>query len=248
MKEARFGLILKELKNSGKVSFEELATALKVSEDTVRRDIDVLSRSGLLVKVRGGAMAPSANPLLFQDRKALFSDAKKVIALKTLRYLEGCRTVFMDGGTTMLAVAASLPPDARFRVITHNMALVPVLGGHPGIELIVLGGQYHPGTQTNLGTQTCLEAARYQADLYLMGVCSVDAAIGVTSAVGEDGEVKKAYLSSSLKSVALVNHEKLNTVDFFRVCELSAIDGLITELPSDDSRLDGYRQAGLELV
>lgn len=247
-KEERFGLILKELKTSGKVSFEAVASQLQVSEDTVRRDIDALSKNGLLVKVRGGAMAPSANPLLFQDREELFSDAKKIIALKALQQLAGCRTVFMDGGTTMLAVAASLPADTHLRVITHNMALVPVLGAHPGVELIVLGGQYDRATQTNLGVQTCLEAARYQADLYLMGVCSADPAAGITAAVAADGEVKKAVLASSLKTLALVNHEKLNTVDFFRVCELAAIDGLITELPSDDPRLDGYRAAGVELV
>ena len=54
LKEERFDRILKTLKATNKVLFEELAVALNVSEDTIRRDIDVLSKSGLLVKVRGG--------------------------------------------------------------------------------------------------------------------------------------------------------------------------------------------------
>ncbi|MDQ1089917.1 DeoR/GlpR family DNA-binding transcription regulator [Siphonobacter sp. SORGH_AS_1065] len=248
LKEERFDHILKELKSSNKVFFEGLAKDLQVSEDTIRRDIELLSKSGLLVKVRGGAINPSVNPLSFQDRTDLFSDAKKVIALKAQQLLKSVRTVFMDGGTTTLAVAASLPVQSELRVITNNMALIPMLSNHEHVEIIVLGGMYNRLTKTNLGVQTALEAQKYQADLYLMGTCAIDSDRGITAAIHEDGEIKKIYMKAAVKTAVLANHEKLGTVDFFNVAELSSIDTLITDLPSNDARLNPYRSFDLEIL
>ncbi len=248
LKEERFDHILKELKISNKVFFEGLAKNLNVSEDTIRRDIEVLSKSGLLVKVRGGAIAPSVNPLSFQDRADLFSDAKKIIALKAQQVLKEVRTVFIDGGTTTLAVASSLPLQSRLRIITHNVALIPMLALHEHIELIILGGTYNRLTKTNLGIQVAFEAQRYQADLYLMGTCAIDSTRGVTASVHEDGEIKKVFMKASAKTAVLSNQAKLETADFFHVADLSRIDMLITDLPSNDPKLHPYRRFDLEIL
>ena len=186
---------------------EELALSLNVSEDTVRRDIEVLAKSGLLVKVRGGAISPSASPLSFQDRADMFPDAKKVIALKAQQQLLGAKTVFIDGGTTMLAFISSIPIVANFRLITNNIALLPLLSTHQGIEVIVLGGNYDRSTQTNVGVQTCLEAQKYQADVYFMGACSIDRQIGITASIQDEGEVKKILMASARKTIVLSNKE-----------------------------------------
>lgn len=248
LKEERFDHILKELKSSNKVFFENLSKELRVSEDTIRRDIDHLSKSGLLVKVRGGAMSPSVNPLSFQDRTGLFSDAKKVIALKTQQLLRDVQTVIMDGGTTLLAVAASIPIQSKLRIITNNMALIPILAHHEQVDIIVLGGMYNRVTQTNLGIQTALEAQKYQADLYLMGTCAIHSSKGLTAAVHEDGELKKVFMKAAAQTAVLSNHEKLETVEFFNVTGLSDVDTLITDLPSNDARLNAYRPFGLEIL
>ncbi|TGD77671.1 DeoR/GlpR family DNA-binding transcription regulator [Hymenobacter wooponensis] len=247
LKEERFDFILKALQAANKVSFETVASQLQVSEDTIRRDIEALSRSGLLVKVRGGAISPAVNPLSFQDREGLFSDAKQRIALKVQPLLQRAQTVFLDGGTTMLAVAASLPKAAHLRIVTNNLALVPLLSAHPHVELLLLGGTYNRLTQTTLGIHTGLEAQKYRADLYLLGSCAIDSERGVTASVHEDGEMKRVFLRAAHKTVALANQEKLGTSDFFHVCDLSSLDGLITDLPSDDPRLDPYRNHGLEI-
>jgi DeoR/GlpR family transcriptional regulator of sugar metabolism len=248
LKEERFEHILKEVRSAHRVFYENLAKDLNVSEDTIRRDIDLLNKSGLLVKVRGGAISPASNPLSFQDRVAAFTEGKEVIALKAQQLLKNARTVFMDGGTTMLALASNFPLNSTFRVITNNVALVPILNNFQGIEIVVLGGSYNRVTKTNVGVLTCQEAEKYQADLYFMGICSIDSRTGVTSAVSEDGEVKRAFVKSSLKTVVLCNAEKLETTDFFKVCAIDNVDTLITDLPSDDKLLDSYRKFDLEIL
>jgi len=248
LKEERFSHILTLIKKKGKANYESLADELSVSEDTVRRDIESLHNNGLLLKVRGGAISLSKNPLSFQDRTRYQLEEKNIIALKTLQLIREGQTVFMDGGSTVCAVASHLPANSRFRLITNNMALVPVVSAFRHIELIVLGGIYDRDTATNTGGQTCSEAAKYIADLYLMGTCALQKDFGISAVFQPDGEVKQQMLKNAAKTYALANIAKLNATEHYKVCELKEIKGLITDLPADDPRLDDFRGLGIRLI
>lgn len=248
IKEERLDFIVKELQNSDKIYLEELAKLLSVSEDTVRRDIHLLDRAGLLSKVRGGAIRLNLNPLSFTDRSEVFSDGKKTIALKARHLLQNVRTIFMDGGTTNLALASALPLDTELRIITNNMPLLSVLSNHNKIELVVLGGFYNKLSNTTNGVQTCKEIEKYRADLYFMGACAIDSKVGITASILEEGEVKVSFAKSAQKTIVLSNHEKLETTDFYKVTDLSNIDTLITDLPSDSKILDNFRRADLQIL
>lgn len=248
IKEKRFEHIISSLKETGMVSYNGMSVALSVSEDTIRRDIDYLHENGLLSKVRGGAISRDKNPLSFHDRTDFRSTEKEVIAMKVQPLLKPGMTVFMDGGTTICAVAECLPTNTSLRVITNNIALVPLLARFQKIEVIVLGGNYDKDSQTNIGARTCDEAAEFAVDLYLMGTCAISKDFGITAAIREDGAVKKAMLKSAKKVVVLSNSKKIGTNEPFVVCDLSKINVLVTELPSNDSKLDELRFKNLKMI
>jgi DeoR/GlpR family transcriptional regulator of sugar metabolism len=248
LKEERFTRILTALKRKGKVNLESLSGALNVSEDTVRRDLDSLHNNGLLVKVRGGAISLSKNPLRFQDRIHLLSEEKNVVGLKAQQLIKDDKTIFMDGGSTICAVASHLPANARFRIVTNNMALVPIISNYKHIELIILGGFYDRETAVNTGGQTSSEASKYNADLYLMGTCALHPDLGISAVFQADGEIKQIMLKNASKTYALGNHTNLNCREFYKVCALKDINGLITDLSPDDSQLDGFRNLKIRLI
>jgi DeoR/GlpR family transcriptional regulator of sugar metabolism len=248
LKEERQNHILNKLNKAQKVTFEEIAHELQVSEDTIRRDIDVLYKSGLLSKVRGGAAIRSLNPFTFQDRERVYSESKHIIARKAQQLVKAGQTIYMDGGTTVCAVAQYFPKDTPFRIVTNNQALLPILRGFEKVEVIVLGGYFNRNTETTVGVQTCKDVKNYVADLYFMGTCAIDSAYGVTAAVREDGEVKQAMMEASLKTVALSSKEKLGSTDHFRVCSISGIDVLITDLIHNDKQLKTYQSEELEII
>lgn len=221
---------------------------LLVSEDTIRRDIDFLHENGLLSKVRGGAIPRDKNPLSFQDRADFQSTEKEIIGMKVQPLLKAGMTVFMDGGTTVCAVAECLPTNTSLRVVTNNIALVPLLSRFRNIEVIVLGGTYDRDTQTNTGARTCDEAAEFVVDLYLMGTCAISKDFGITAAIREDGAVKKAMLKGSKTVVVLSNSRKVGANEPFVVCSLQEIDVIVTELPSDNPKLDELRFKNLKIV
>ncbi|MBB6270799.1 DeoR/GlpR family transcriptional regulator of sugar metabolism [Pedobacter cryoconitis] len=248
IREKRFEHIISSLKNTDMVTYSVMSADLSVSEDTIRRDIDYLHDNGLLSKVRGGAISRNKNPLSFQDRTNFQSTEKEVIAMKAQSLLKPGMTVFMDGGTTVCAIAECLPTNTSLRVITNNIALIPLLGQFRDIEVIVLGGNYDRDTQTNTGARTCDEAAQFVVDLYLMGTCAISKDFGITASMREDGAVKKAMLKGSKKVVVLSNSRKIGTNEPFVVCGLQDTHVLITELPSNDPKLDELRFKNLKII
>jgi DeoR/GlpR family transcriptional regulator of sugar metabolism len=248
LKEERFNHILKLIRKKGKVFYETLSEDLDISEDTVRRDIESLHNSGLLYKVRGGAISISKNPLSFQERTSYLAEEKELIALKAQQLIKKGQTIFMDGGSTVCSIASHLPANASFRLVTNNMALVPIITKFRDIELVILGGMYDRETATNTGGQICYEVEKYIASLYFMGTCALHKNFGISAVFQNDGEVKQAMLRNASKAFALVNSSSLNTTEHYKVCDMKDVSGMITDLASDDSDLDDFRHLGIRLI
>lgn len=248
LKENRFDFILNELKKKKQLTYEWVAAKLQVSEDTIRRDIELLHKNGLLSKVRGGAMLRAKNPLTFQDRSLYLKKEKEVIALKAQQFIKNGNTIFMDGGTTNCAVASLFPTDISVRIITNNHALVPIAAAFQNIELIILGGKYDRTGATTSGVATCRQVEEFVADLFLMGTCAVDPVAGVTGDFQHDVEVKRAMIRAASSVMALGNHERLFRKEPFKVCELDMLDALITDLPSDHKDIHEFRNTALQIL
>lgn len=248
IKEERFKLILNSLNETGSITYADMSLKLAISEDTVRRDIDILHQNGLLSKVRGGAIPRNKNPLAFQDRMDHNTAEKEIIGFKVQPLLKKGMTIFMDGGTTICAVAERFAPDASFRVITNNLALIPILANFKNIQIIILGGAYNKDTQTNVGAKTCEDAEQFVADIYLMGTCAISREFGVTTPIQEDGMVKRSMLKGAKKVIVLSNSKKIGEQEFFKICDLDKISTLVSELPSDAAQLDEVRFLNLKMM
>jgi DeoR/GlpR family transcriptional regulator of sugar metabolism len=128
------------------------------------------------------------------------------------------------------------------------MALVPIISKFRDIELIILGGIHDRETATNTGGQTCNEVKQYIASLYFMGTCAIQKDFGISAVFQKDGEVKQTMLRNANKTFALVNSSNLNTTEHYRICDMKDIGGMITDLATDDSKLDDFRHLGIRLI
>lgn len=248
VREKRFNYILDKLHHLSEVGFSELSSDLQVSEDTIRRDIDALANNGLLLKIRGGAIPRSYNPLSFKERIGHLQDDKETIALKAQTLIKSGQTVFMDGGTSVYTLVSLLSTNVKLTVITNNIAIIPVLSSYPNVELIVLGGKYLKQTETVAGHQAIKMVENFQADLYFMGVCALDMAKGVTASFMEEAELKQAMIEQSGISVALSTFDKLGTFEPYRVCPIESIDYMITETDSGHGHFKSFKEAGIKVL
>ncbi len=125
------------------VSTEDLACALAVSAETVRRDLVQLGRAGAVRRVRGGAASRGAQvsaEAAFEDRSDLAVDAKVAIGRTAAALVSAGQTVVLDVGTTVVQVARSLPDTFTGTVATCSLLVAAELAGRSGIEVLVCGG------------------------------------------------------------------------------------------------------------
>lgn len=246
-KEQRFNYILEKLGQQKVVEFNALSIDLKISEDTVRRDIDELAKNGLLSKVRGGAIPRSENPLTFKDRIGYLSKDKEVIALKALRLISNGQTIFLDGGTSIYTLVSLFPTDIKLTVITNNVAIIPLLALYNGIKTIVLGGEYIKATESLCGLEAVKGAEKFRADIFFLAPCAIDQK-GITATYKEEAELKQAMIASSDQVVVLSNFNKLDTKDSYVVCRLEDLSYIITEEDLHCKEFDLYKKSGIIFI
>ncbi len=240
--------ILDRLRRDGKVLATELSEELRVSEDTIRRDLRDLAAEGLLQRVHGGALPRSPATGDYASRQQQAPHAKEAIARAAAGLIISNQVVLMDGGTTTLQVAEHLPHELRATVITHSPPIAVALADHPNIEVVLLGGKLYKESIVAVGAATVEELRLVRADLFMLGVCSLHPEVGVSTANLEESHVKRAMIASSAEVVALASAEKLDTAAPFLVGPLDALTHLVTERVVSDATIRPYEQAGITVI
>jgi DeoR/GlpR family transcriptional regulator of sugar metabolism len=233
--EERRRIILEKLAMEGRVSAADLCRFLRVSEDTVRRDLRDLDEAGLLRKVHGGALPRAQAALAHGARAGVRQDAKQALAQVAAGLVRPGQVLFIDGGTTTLEVARALPRDLRATVLTVSPLVSLALAEHPGLEVHLPGGRLHPEALTTVGAQTVEALSQVRADLCLLGVCSLHAEAGITCAYAEEAVVKRTLIQNAAETVAVVTADKLGTVSPFVVAPVARLATLVTEASVPDA-------------
>jgi DeoR/GlpR family transcriptional regulator of sugar metabolism len=248
IKDERLEQILAHVARQRSVSLTDLSNALNVSEDTIRRDIKSLSDQGLLKAVRGGAVAHSPTPRHFRAREKHDMDQKRIVASKALQFIKDGQVIFLDGGTSIQALAELIPADMKITVVTHSFPVVSVLEDHPTAEVIFAGGRLCKTAFTTIGYETIQTFKNFRADLCLMSVCSIHPTMGLTTVNHDEAQVKRTMMEMAGQTIALSTIDKLNTAESYYISPATAIDIIVTDAEANDDRLTAYKQAGITII
>ncbi len=239
LKEERQAYIIRQINLHNKVLSSDLSLQLNVSEDTIRRDLNELAESGKILKVHGGALSKSFH-YPFQEHATYAKDAKTEIAKKVLNLIKDNMFLLASGGTTMIEFARLLPDSLNCTFFTISPLVALELAEKPNINVILLGGQLSKSANINVGSLTISQLADIKVDLCIQGANSISVENGLTDSDWEVVQVKKAMLKSAQKTAIVSIAEKLDSTQKLKVCELNAIDYLITELKPTDRLLSNY--------
>ncbi len=248
LKEERFRYILEKLRLNSRVLSQALSQELGVSDDTIRRDLHQLAEEGLIEKVHGGAIPKSTLSPDYRQRQKIAIPEKKVLAQKALKLLEHHQTIILDGGTTNLALARSLPPDLQATVFTNGLPIALALSNHPTVEVILLGGKLFKLSQVTVGLEAITALENVRADICILGVGSIHTEIGLTVPDREEAQVKHKMVEASTRIVALATEDKINTADHYVVCAYHDLSVLIVEDGLNPNLLRGYEEQGVNIL
>lgn len=252
MKELRQKKILEKIKQSSKVYSSELSIELKVSEDTIRRDLKELSNQGLIRKVHGGAVrfdTSSYIPMNYEDRQTFAAHEKNIIAQKAITLLKDDMLVLIDGGTTNLEIIKQLPPDLKLTVITNCLPAAMELLKQSNIHTYFVGGELLSDAPVTVGADTINLLNEVNADIFFVGTRSLSIDNGLTDIDRAEVLIKRKMAECSKKVVSVALSEKLNSVQNFNIIPMDKLNILITELSPDHEALNPYKSMpGLQIL
>lgn len=228
----RHEAIIEAVGTAQAVSTDELVRRLGVSAETIRRDLAFLEERGAVRRVHGGAAAVTERRVIepsFTERSIIRHEAKAQLARTAVGLLKNGQTVILDIGTTAVAVAQAIPRGFTGTVITPSLPVAIELADRPGIDVLLAGGRVRAGDLACSNAHTKAFFADVFADIALLGSGGVDATAGLTDFHLDEIDVRRTIIANSASSYILADSSKLGLVAPYRVCELAAVDGLITD-------------------
>lgn len=244
--------LLDILSRNGFVRVDELSAKLTVSPGTVRRDLDYLSRKGLLERKHGGAFISSApvNSLPerdFMEKGLINTEEKKAIARKALELVHDHEILFLNSGSTTLHFLEALR-HMRVRVFTNNAWAVSCAKG-PELELMILGGEYREHSRSFVGIMTLEAIKNINSNITFLGTNGISVEKGLTTAVHQECSINQAMIENTNgKVVVLADYSKIGRVSNFVSTSLDRIDILITDKSAPAETLRQIREAGVEVI
>lgn len=243
----RQDLIRTRLDLSGRVIAAELAQELGVSEDTIRRDLREMAASGLCRRVYGGALSISRTTTTMNERMAAGGERKAALARTAAGLIPAGVTVFLDAGSTNLALACALPAGCDLTVATNAPAIGAALLER-GIATIQFGGLIDPRVGGAIGAKAMRDAEAFRPDILVLGVCAMDAEAGVTADAFEDAEFKRFLALRARTVLVAVTNDKLSTAAPYSVVPLSRIAHAVIEADADETEAAALTAAGIETL
>ena len=214
--EERFTLILDLLARQRTATVQERCEALNASESTIRRDLNELDKLGKVNKVHGGATLPGsqfrADEPTMAAKEELAVAQKQSIALAAVELIQPEDFIFLDAGSTTLAVARCLSgPALKARYVTNGVAHARLLA-QKGCRVFLPGGLLRPETEAIIGAAALVSLQQYNFTKVFLGANGVALEAGFTTPDPEEAAVKAAALRRARESWFLVDDSKFAKV------------------------------------
>nr|WP_321292360.1 DeoR/GlpR family DNA-binding transcription regulator [uncultured Trichococcus sp.] len=247
--EARKEYILKKLEENHSVKIQDLSRQLKVTRETIRKDLYLLEKEGIIKKIHGGAILEIPNQETdYEKRKSEFQDAKTAIAGRAASYIEEGDTVYLDYGTTTLALAREIVKMKNLTIVTNSLPIVNLLLSNETLELIIPGGTVRNNEASLYGPFATNNIKDIYVTLGFFGCSGIDTKAGITSHHMGENIVSKEMIDHSQTSIMLVDHSKFGNVAFNKTASFDEIDIIITDVRRNPEEHQKLIQQGVELV
>jgi len=255
----RQALILQEVRGAGSARVSELTVRLGVSDMTIRRDLEVLARAGLIDKVHGGAVlpgAPSSHEPGFETKSTLEQSAKAAIAWAAAKLVTPGSAIGLSAGTTTFALAERLIGIPGITIVTNSVRVVSLLRSGQAAEhgarnasVVLTGGTPTP-SDALAGPIAGLTIRSLHLDVLFLGCHGIDPVAGLTTPNLAEAQTNRAFVQAARKVTVVADHTKWGTVGLSSFADLSEVDTLVTDdgLPPEAQALIADRVGQLVIA
>lgn len=239
----------------GRVNVTELSQKFDVTAETIRRDLAVLDRDGIVHRVHGGAVASQTFQTTEFSLDARFrsaSGAKSAIAQAAMQFVPPAGgSIFLDSGTTINAVADLISdhPDAHtWSIVTNSLPIALSLSSRQVTEVQLLGGSVRAITQAVVGDTALRTLALMRADVAFIGTNALTLDHGLSTADSQEAAVKSAMVTNAHKVVVLSDSTKLGNDYLVSFASVDEVDVLVTDDNASETFVKSLRDRDINVV
>lgn len=247
----RTDAIIQELRIKKVVHVNQLAEKYYVSPSTIRRDLDVLEKEGLIRRTYGGAVLiehPSSEIPYFV-RKSENQEAKDIICELAADLVAEDQFVFLDVTSSAAFMVPHLRGKANLKILTNSAQIaLDCLDKLPSARIFCTGGWMSSFSRGFVGETARQRIAEFHTDLVFFSARSISLENGITDVNEEDIYLKQEMIKGTRKSVFLCDSSKFGKTSYRLVCQIGDIDYLVTDQRPSDLWLDRLESLGVEVI
>lgn len=245
--DERLEIILKHLKEKKRMKNEEIYQILDASKDTIRRDLIKLEEQNLIVRIRGGAKLYSFRPLAknYNERLLEASKEKELIGKQAAKLVNEGEKVIFESSTTVLSLAKNI--DKKCDIITNSIDIAQILCDNEVVNVNILGGKLNKKHKFFYGPSTIDSLSKFHVNKVFLGVLGINEE-GLFQEDENEGYMLKKMIEISEKVIVLVDNSKINKKGFFKFCELSQVDTIITDKEIDKKLMEVLKSYEIEII
>jgi len=236
------------IRQQGFLSIGTLASAFKVTPQTIRRDINNLTAQGLLQRHHGGAgpMLSTEN-VDYTNRKILCLREKQIIARLVAEQIPPRSSLFINMGTTNEEVARCLVRHDGLRVITNNLNVAKTLSTNNKLEVIVAGGVVRHKDGGIVGESTIEFIRQFKVDYGIIGISGVDMDGTLLDFDYREVTAARSIMDNSRNIFLVTDHTKFGRNAMVRLGNISEVNAMFTDELPPAELIETIRHNGVKL-
>lgn len=249
--QERHKLILEKLVQQRSITIKELADSLNVSEATLRTDLTKLEEKNLLRRTHGGAILVENEDYEtnFSTRQMKNKAEKTAIASAAIKTISDGQCIMLDASSTALELARQLKESSlHLTVVTSGMKVAMELNDMPSITVILLGGIIKRGSYSIEGTLGAEILNKIHVDQLFTSASGFSPIAGFTDFSVYEVELKKMMVQASSKTIALLDHTKINRNSIAAFAQLKDVDTFITNQPLPEEYEQILAENNVEII
>lgn len=231
----RQGIIKNILLEHKSVSVADLTERFGVSFETIRRDLKVLEKEGMIEKTYGGAVLKQKvmNPADYQTLSHIMVDSKRKMALRAVRLLVPGDCIYIGFSSTCVQVADVLP-DIPLVVMTNSLEVMKRLSERKNVTLFSTGGSWDGRNCAFLGRAALDSLTGYHLDKAFISCRGLSMEEGISDKTGLESDMRRRVTECSNEVYLMADSTKFDKVTFVKTCGFDRITGVITDEPMSD--------------
>lgn len=240
--------ILDKLYRAGHVLIKDLAVEMGISEATVRRDLKTMADAQELELVYGGATIGRHSDFSFRSKNMRNVEAKRMVGELAASLIEDGDQIFMDSGSTTFQMAKLLKGKRGLSVIANSIRLAEELAATPGVNVIMLGGQYRADRMDTVGPLAMEAMEQLRGYRAFIGADGVSMDFGPAASDIESSHLYRLAVRHARETVLVLDHTKFEVASLYKIVDWESIATVVADRAPSAEWMEFLRVKNVRLV